>query len=542
MAGGNDSTIRVFEPATGRCAQRITLDDYQGRSTLVWSVKLLCDHSLVSADSQGKVQIWDCRFGTLKQSFHCHLADVLALAVCDNNTFYASGVDQKIVKFQRITEGDNKLKKWVRSGEARVHTHDVRSIAVGNGGHIVSGGVDTRIVVYDPVNLNPYHTIQYSPFTVLSSRVHVASSSGVLVVQDNTSLRFWHLSSDEPGDSSSSFLSSELNSPIKNDRPTIAGQNSLIYSPSSSVSSDGHTGRGLPVHFLELKVPGHHHILSSAISSDGAIASLCNIERLWLYKLFSGVVCIGSWPVSAMKMCFSPAGSELALACVKEGLVVMKICLDNEERVKVVNLSSNNAPVSILDIQYSPDGRYLAALTNKHRIMLYSTESYHQLVKLPKLDDILASKFCFNLDSSLIFIYTPTDREIFTYSLKSLQLTFLGCLNYSFGKKAQSSFLSPPLCIFPVTGKYSDMLVLHDTHNLVFVQSTEIEKINLTPANVPNKRKKIHKYLPTHIVPSYKEMLCVTRMHTGALVVVEKPWTDVLSTLPPALARKCYGT
>ena len=408
--------------------------------------------------------------------------------------------------------------------------------------------MDTRIVVYDPINLDPYHTIQYSPFAVLSSRVHIASSSGVLVVQGNTSLRFWHLSSDEPSDSSpsSSFLhSSELDTPIKNginsclDKLLSAGQNPLLYSLSSSISSDVHTGRCLPVQFLEIKVPGHHHILSSAISCDAALAALCNVKHLWLYKLFSGVVCVGSWPVSAMNMCFSPTGSELALACVTKGLKVMKINLEHEECVKIVDLSSGKGADSIVDIQYSPDGQYLAALTNRHGILLYSTDSYHQIVQLPQLDDMLMSKFCFDLNSKLLFIYAPTDREIFTYSLKSLQLTFLGCLNYSFNKKDRSSsFLSPPLCFFPV----SDRLVLRDTHNLVFVQCTGSEKMNLTPSKVSSKRKKVHKHLPTQIVPCYKEMLCATLMQSGALLVVEKPWTDVLSTLPPALARDRYGT
>lgn len=508
-AGGNDSTIRLLDLATKRCTQRITLDDIQDSSTLVWSVKFLDNSTVASADSQGKIQIWDSRFGTLKQSLRCYLADVLALELYGEDIFYASGIDQKMMKFQKLKEQNG---KWVRNGEARVHTHDVRSIAVAPNGHIVSGGVDTRLVVYDPAILDPYSTAQYSPFTVLSSRVHIAPACGVLMAQTNTSLKFWNLSS------------------------------SLKEKPSCFSASALGNGKGVPVHFLEMKVPGHHHILSSALSPDATFAAVCNVECTWVYQLQSDVLCLGSWPVPAFKLCFNFHGSELALACIHNGLEVLRIAEDKKEKhfVNVLSHGKENHP-KVVDLQYSPDDAYLASMTASNRILVYSTSTYQQIASIPRLDDTHMSRFCFSSDNMCIVAYTPEDRELFKYNLKTLQLYSLGCLNYGISKKTRGSpFLSPPFRILPLAGK-TDVFALHDTNNLVFVQCNG-DKPKIPSSNSSNKRKKTQRHLLTQLVSSYKEMLVVSVLSSGDMVVVEKPWTDILSVLPPALVRNRYGT
>ena len=47
--------------------------------TIVWSLKVLSDHTLISGDSLGHVQFWDGYTGSLISSFSQHTADVVAL-------------------------------------------------------------------------------------------------------------------------------------------------------------------------------------------------------------------------------------------------------------------------------------------------------------------------------------------------------------------------------------------------------------------------------------------------------------------------------
>ena len=54
VAGGADSTIRVLVAETGRTRLRITLGSTPDAATLVWSVCVLKDMTIVSGDSRGK--------------------------------------------------------------------------------------------------------------------------------------------------------------------------------------------------------------------------------------------------------------------------------------------------------------------------------------------------------------------------------------------------------------------------------------------------------------------------------------------------------
>jgi hypothetical protein len=65
----------------------------------VWRLLSLPDGTLVSGDSDGAVQFWEPRFGTLLARFAQHKADVLALAADeDGGSVWAAGVDPQVGK------------------------------------------------------------------------------------------------------------------------------------------------------------------------------------------------------------------------------------------------------------------------------------------------------------------------------------------------------------------------------------------------------------------------------------------------------------
>jgi U3 small nucleolar RNA-associated protein 4 len=136
VAGGSDSCLRKWDVSSGKVLEKMGMDKQRGERTLVWTVAVLGNGTIISGDSLGMVKFWDSKTCTQIQSFQGHGADVLCIAVGPKNTVYTSGVDQKISEFAFIKQkqSDSTLKRfssrWVHSCSRRMHSHDVRALAV----------------------------------------------------------------------------------------------------------------------------------------------------------------------------------------------------------------------------------------------------------------------------------------------------------------------------------------------------------------------------------------------------------------------------
>jgi U3 small nucleolar RNA-associated protein 4 len=159
------------------------------------------DGTIVSGDSLGHVKFWDAEFGILIENFASHQADVLTLAVLEDDEttmLFASGVDHKIVQFKKQKETmDGGKMKWVMIGGRRFHTHDVRSLAIAprrtkEPSLIASGGVDTmiHIVAVEEFQNGPFRKI--SPFPV-PSIFTLVKEKGWLLCQFAHNLHLWRL-------------------------------------------------------------------------------------------------------------------------------------------------------------------------------------------------------------------------------------------------------------------------------------------------------------------------------------------------------------
>ncbi|KAF5826564.1 WD40-repeat-containing domain protein [Dunaliella salina] len=174
VAGGADGCIHVLDPSNGSEHLRITAGAATTRPVCVWRLAVLPNGTIVSGDSDGAVQFWDGRFGSLLHRFTQHRADILAVVSApDGESIFASGVDPAVVQF-RHTQGDvpNTLSsktpaeqqgstkasgsngggQWVYTHHKRPHSHDVRAMDVvrlgGGRAVLLSGGVDTQLIAY----------------------------------------------------------------------------------------------------------------------------------------------------------------------------------------------------------------------------------------------------------------------------------------------------------------------------------------------------------------------------------------------------------
>ncbi|PPQ98963.1 hypothetical protein CVT24_003459 [Panaeolus cyanescens] len=135
VTGGSDSSLRKWDVSTGRVVERMGVDKVRGERTLVWTVGVLGDGTIVSGDSLGMVKFWDSRTCTQLHSFQAHGADVLSMTISpEGKALYTAGIDQKIVQFTLIktssTEKGPFSTRWTQTTSRRMHSHDIRALAI----------------------------------------------------------------------------------------------------------------------------------------------------------------------------------------------------------------------------------------------------------------------------------------------------------------------------------------------------------------------------------------------------------------------------
>jgi len=209
---GSADTLRTWDVTSGLPLCRMSTGRTEKhRETVVWSVALLDDMTVVSGDSRGKTCFWNGRTGTLTDGYQTHRADVLSVCVNQNQSeVYSSGVDPVIFHFSPVASGPINLKsasnshqspkpnrgrKWVKSIHRFSHTHDVRAIlclerAPGGGSKkIVSIGVDSNLTVYDCQSKS---LVKHPP--IPHGRGYVISPKARLVtVKQNDTLDVWRM-------------------------------------------------------------------------------------------------------------------------------------------------------------------------------------------------------------------------------------------------------------------------------------------------------------------------------------------------------------
>ena len=578
--GSADSVIRKYDIRSGRCLLRITLDDFKSRSTLVWDVKFLSDFTIVSADSLGKVQLWSGKHGTLIQSFHLHLADVLTLAVSvEEDEIYSSGVDAKVLC---IRKAKSKGSKWVKSGEVRPHTHDVRALALSSSGLLASGGVDTQLIVCPTDSFDIDSCTKYHPFPDSSRIFSIAPKANVLMLQSSSSLKFWQLSAQHRvGNTSTPTVSTSVTSASTSHLHLNGGVDSEAESSTSdslktrtmaksstrnlvattaSVFQEKHPflhcTNGMPVNFLEIKCKDPGFILSSALSSDASHVALSTVDRLWLYSVEHRTLaasCVKQANLPCYKMSFANDGQSLVLATVDQGVKIVDISdhenVDFEASQSLSIGKKNSDDVSpprhpVVDFELNSDCSVIATISSHRRIYLCNLQTGELLRKLPHLGNQPITFSFHPSKSALVLFAGGSDREMYSYDISGDHLHLIGNLQMDRKYNGRSK-LSHPNRMLALQQPKSDLFAVYDNDCVILIRCKVPEASKKSQATSSRKRK-LTSYkgepLNYQLILSYQLVLFTSSLTKNELVVVERPWSEVLNRLPPALERNRYGT
>ncbi|KAJ6519601.1 WD40-repeat-containing domain protein [Mycena sanguinolenta] len=299
VTGGSDSSLRKWDVASGRPLDRMGTDKIRGERTLVWSVGVLGDGTIVSGDSLGMVKFWDSRTCTQLQTFQAHGADVLCLTIDPTGTaVYTSGVDQKITQFcfVKTSGGDrSSARRWIQTSSRRMHSHDVRALAIWPPyttlppSHkrqfpmdiapiLASGGLDMSVVVtpaalstntvvkiVNPISTSTHSTFEdsyhrrlaYSSGPSSTSTIQVAREARLLCCARDAGLGIWR---------------------INNKTASTADE--------ESTAEDDIDAAGWEK-VLDMELNVHTNLLATAISSNGRWLVLSELYESKLFSLSS---------------------------------------------------------------------------------------------------------------------------------------------------------------------------------------------------------------------------------------------------------------
>lgn len=541
MAGGADGIIKKLDVKSGQCVLRITLEEQQSCSTLVWDLRVLSDSTIVSADSLGKVQLWNSSHGTLVQSHHLHTADVLTLAVSeDESKIYSSGIDQKVICLQRV---ENKRKKWLKSGQIRVHSHDVRAIALSNGGILASAGIDTQLVTCSTSSFENNSCHKYHPCPDSSRFFSVARAANVLVHQGSMALKFWQLSACPKLKSKAVPTAAASTSVPNGNRELKAGPFDYSGIAESPAISLPHCTNGVPTNFLEIKCSGPSHILSSAVSPDAVHVALSTVDNLWLYQVDHeklSIKCTKQTPLPSFKMAFSPNGQLLVLATIHEGVKCVDTLTLDFDNARTVQTSTKTKRL-VVDFDTSPDSKLIVVLSYNKRLAVLDLQSGTVLCKVPKMESA-PMLFKFRPSCVELVLFSGTLQQLCTFNIAENHLSIVGSVGLT--KKSEGrSKLSCPNGL--VTLPNRDMFVVYDNDCVAIMRAAVQTESSHGEKSVSRKRKRCSTEggsLRYQFIAAQPLVLYVSPLGEGELVIAELSWTKVLDKLPPALVRDQYGT
>ena len=568
VTGGANSQIQKWSVSEGRIVLRISLDQFKEKSTLVWAIACLSDETIISGDSTGKVQVWNGRFGTLRQSFQLHTADVLALVVGSaEDIVYASGVDNKVVQLQLVKRLRKEDYVWVNANSVRCHTHDVRAIVLFET-TLISGGVDTNLMLHDLERGFSRDTSMLVPPFPRCSRVSLATDAHLVLFQYSQHLHIWSLGQEienEHTDTTESTCDPD-------DFEVLAAAPKEIGIPHSMNTSSGKLKvETEPALLLEICSSSHHHILSSSISACGKFVAFSDTRKSRILHL-SNMSKKSSrkkkhlpkaTPISsdlhhhlppAHRLAFIPDSNQLVLVDTSALVHVVKI---TDEHVSIQFTFSEHAkpldgivvPVDVL--QVSRCGRYAATGDLSKRIHVFDLQLLSCISTLP-VGQSTHTAIAFQPQSTTLAICS-SNKHIQMFDFIKGRFTEWSREAASNGLPRQWVHHAAKVHGICFDAEKPSKMVLwgHSTFCTIDVNEI-ISKTKSRRFIAENEGKSAAKRKKFNEVSATEAFLKMSRLFHNAMffsyfgvgnaVVVERPWHSILQKLPPALFRVRYGT
>eukprot|EP00040_Diaphanoeca_grandis_P029238 m.170849 g.170849 ORF g.170849 m.170849 type:complete len:782 (-) comp31622_c1_seq1:25-2370(-) len=568
VSGASDSTIRLWNVETGKCKLRITVQTAKKQQALVWSVKILENMTIVSGDSLGKTQIWDGKFGTLLQSFVEHEADVLVTAVSsDSKHIFSSGVDNRLIQLTKLDDTPIKQGEWVLSARHRDHTHDVRALALSPRGAVVTGGLDTNLMVYQAARFSRYGAShrKIPPFPQ-NQIFSIAPKANMVCYQRDRAVKIWQLGvASENAD--------EIENAAKANQARNGGNQIRVEQS--------------PRMLVELKCQSTGNIVSSGISADGAHVAYSNMmgtrifnihleEETGSYKM-SRVRKIKEDLLIAHAMLFTPDTSMLLSATTDEHLQVINVkqaavmatikipCDESDQRGSCLMAVSDDGQWVVvayslrfhifnLDtlqhhgttpsfgalpsaVSFFPSTSTIVIACVNNRVYMYDVDKQEQTDWSKEHSHQLPLQWVKKREKTVSISFDPTNKS------KAYFHDHAGVYIVDFSKNIPKRHAQlAQIGGNPVRNKLSrkrDRKRRQEEHAAMKLKRYQTHKRSKYAA--PKEKPPPPTCQNFKLVKKFQPLLFFGVAGVNTLVVVERPWVAVMKNFPAPLMRKKYG-
>ncbi|XP_063535637.1 U3 small nucleolar RNA-associated protein 4 homolog [Cydia strobilella] len=190
---GSLNSIRVWNTETGHAITKMSVSSSKRKKgVIIWSLAVLSDNILVSGDSLGRLTFWDSALGDQIESYKTHKADILAIAVSENEEqIYCSGVDPMIMSYQKVGKNcGGEALQWMKHVQRNIHMHDVRALVM-NEDTLISVGNDG----YLSLSRFPPKWVKRVPPMIPGPRSSLAVQKKLLLLRYSKHLEVWRLGS-----------------------------------------------------------------------------------------------------------------------------------------------------------------------------------------------------------------------------------------------------------------------------------------------------------------------------------------------------------
>ncbi|KAL0711762.1 hypothetical protein Bca4012_018740 [Brassica carinata] len=558
---------------------------------------------LVSGDSTGTVQFWDSQHGTLLESHTNHKGDVNTLAAApSHNRVFSAGADGQVIlyKLSGSTNSSQDLKpsssqKWDYIGYVKAHTHDIRALTVAV--PISREDPFPDDIVPDKSGARK-HRKKGKP---VDFTYHKWAHMGVpmLISAGDDAKLFAYSVQDFTKFSPHDICPAPQRVPMQMVHKSVFNQTSLLLVQGISdldilrlnVSTDS-SGRASTKPLVRVKSRDSRKIICSAISNTGSLFAYSDQVSLSLFELKKNEIAKSHWSVSrrrlptlpfAHSMIFSSDCSRLILAGHDRRIYVRAGAIDVSNMELVYTFTpcrdeheGESPPMEppITKLYTSSDDQWLAAINCFGDIYVFNLETQRQHWFISRLDGASVAAAGFHPWNNNALVISTSSNQVFAFDVEARQLgkwsllhtnvlpkryqEFPGeVIGLSFSPSPNSSsvivYSSRAKCLIDF-GKPVEEDEENDLPNGNLSKSLEGKLVNmgLKLGKGTNRKRRLEEYQLEgkskerknfEILPSKHPVLFVGHLSKNSIMVIEKPWIEVVKSLDTQpVDRHIFGT
>jgi len=524
LATGSTDTVRVWNSATGHPTARMTTGRTEkNRETIVWCVAITSDMTVISGDSRGKTSFWCGKSGTLKDSVQSHKADVLCLAVSqDQARAYSCGVDPTLMHFQVVTKADGRS-RWVKSLHRVISTHDVRAL-VSVGGALYSGGVDASLTC------STYPGRGVARLPCLPPPAAAATEARLLLLPYSSSLELWRLGSTE-------YQTGGLGTVLP------------LSSP--------------PAKLVEVGVKAGERLVAAAVHPAGAWLAYSTDKRLRLLRVegeksLTRVAVPGAAPACHLALC-SQGGESRLLACPEGGGAAL-YALGPEGAALVATKGAAELGLEGAVRRLAVGGGVAVVADHSDTLVALSLATLEVVARLPSYSGAALAALAVAQDgSTCALVYS--DQRVLEVNLATARYT---AWSAELASKLPRSWLARRTAVTGVTylGNNPDLLLLHDDSTIAVLDKNKdlpepsAKLMYSDPRSTPSDDQSVEGSTCPSLSPSstrdpqdsglrmsrkYRHLTSLLHLEGDELVAVEVRPASLEALLPPSLKQKKFG-